>query len=230
MLVPYLDMVNHSSYNVNADVEKDVHDNWTLFATKRIKKGEQIFISYMEECSSIIFITYGFVDDSQPNPYEKVLFSAGDFRLHDRTDKLNDEIVDRIISTGVFNPNDLKLEALKVSLEFGCSWGMQKAAVLAVANSPADLNCSTFEDFIESNYQVALSDEIKNQANQILVKVLRSKIRKFNQSIDDLLTNCLNQEGNENLKKLLRVEISFLEKFLNDNPMMYTLVDLCDMC
>ena len=70
VLLPYLDMINHSSDNNNAelhliDPEKD--DAWfAIRATRPIKKGKEITISYGAsgvETSAGLLMNYGFVPD-----------------------------------------------------------------------------------------------------------------------------------------------------------------------
>lgn len=81
VLLPYLDMINHSD-NANAelhliDPEKD--DAWfAIRATRPIKKGKEITISYGAsgvETSAGILMNYGFVPDE--NKFDSLLLRKG---------------------------------------------------------------------------------------------------------------------------------------------------------
>ena len=82
VLLPYLDMINHSSDNANAelhliDPEKD--DAWfAIRATRPIKKGKEITISYGAsgvETSLGLLSNYGFVPDE--NKIDELFLSKG---------------------------------------------------------------------------------------------------------------------------------------------------------
>lgn len=82
LLLPYLDMINHSSDNANAelhliDPEKD--DAWfSIRAVRPIKKGKEIVISYGAsgvETSVGLLMNYGFVPDE--NKIDSLLLKKG---------------------------------------------------------------------------------------------------------------------------------------------------------
>lgn len=82
VLLPYLDMINHSSDNANAelhliDPEKD--EAWfAIRANRPIKKGKEISISYGAsgvESSLGLLMNYGFVPDD--NKIDKLLLRNG---------------------------------------------------------------------------------------------------------------------------------------------------------
>lgn len=82
VLLPYLDFINHSSDNYNAelhliDPEKD--DAWfAIRAVRPIKKGKEITISYGAsgvETSVGLLMNYGFVPDQ--NKFDAMLLRKG---------------------------------------------------------------------------------------------------------------------------------------------------------
>ena len=233
MLAPFIDMINHGTAAWNADVEKDYADNFVLYAVQDIKCGEEIRINYFQDSTSVIFITYGFIDDcgGLPNPSEKVQFEAKDF--HD-----DPNIYNRIISCSLFVPDEPKRNSLEISkVAGGCSWGMQKAAIIVSLDCIERLNLTSFDDIIEGNYD-SLPCGLKKQVNECLRKVVRRKIRHLFEAIQELDRTYLKADvykqkcieySTRMAKKICRIQIDFLENFLNEYQQLYTLIDAVDL-
>lgn len=58
MLVPFIDMVNHSNTKFNADVNQNHENKFELFLTENVKEGQEILINYNPESTSEILTTY----------------------------------------------------------------------------------------------------------------------------------------------------------------------------
>jgi len=220
LLCPYLDMVNHSTILVNADVEHDiVNQDWALYATKDIRIGEQIFISYGEDSTSNTFITYGFIDDSAKNPHEKVFFEPEDFSSYP-------QVQQRIIDVGLYDPEDPKDNLLSISSEIGCSWGLQRAAILAIIQEPSEAGIDSWDDFFSAPIRV--TGQQRKEANELLRKVLRKRVLKFRDLVKNLDENVMFQKGNDMIKTLYEVQSKFLVEFLEENEKLYVLMGSFD--
>lgn len=82
VLLPYLDLLNHSSDNFNAElhlIDPDKDDAWfAIRATRPIKKGKEISISYGAagvETSIGLLMNYGFVPSQ--NKFDAMLLRKG---------------------------------------------------------------------------------------------------------------------------------------------------------
>jgi len=65
-LVPFIDMVNHSSTNQNAEVSVE---KWCicLKSTRDIKESEEVFIQYTPGPNAAFFLKYGFIEAENPD-------------------------------------------------------------------------------------------------------------------------------------------------------------------
>lgn len=70
-LVPFIDMVNHSSTNHNAEVSVE---RWSicLKSTRDIKESEEVFIQYTPGPNAAFFLKYGFIETD--NPEDIIIF------------------------------------------------------------------------------------------------------------------------------------------------------------
>lgn len=97
VLVPLIDMANHKSTNFNAKlVIQDAHkdDAWfVLQATRNIRKGQEITISYGAADSVHLLVDYGFTPDDG-NPVDTYLLRkhAKDFTLNDWSTTLQEDL------------------------------------------------------------------------------------------------------------------------------------------
>ena len=74
VLIPYLDMCNHSP-NVATDYDVNV-DGCDIFATSDIEQDSEIFLHYGAHNNYVLLIEYGFVASS--NPHDCVIFTRED--------------------------------------------------------------------------------------------------------------------------------------------------------
>ena len=241
MLVPFIDMINHVNSNWNADIGIDINRNWVLTALRNIEPEEQVFINYNPEPTNIVFTTYGFIDDSRPNPAESITFSPNDFS--------NDpQVQQRLIDVGLFSENEpiRNAKSMCVTSRLGgedevpsCSWAMQKAAIIvSVDKSPNELGAKTYFDILENadhlNYQ-KISNYAKNERKfcKILVKTIKNKIQKLNDTIEDLKKNVFFQHGNDMAAKLCKVQAKYLVDYLDycekNDVRLYDLFDPLDL-
>ena len=236
ILCPYMDMVNHSSTLVNADVERDVvTDCWVLYAIKDIRMGEQIFISYGEDSTCNTFITYGFIDNSVRNPFEKVCFTDFDFSncLSQSTEQAEENGIivnpekarNHIINSGLYTPNDPKENLLYINHLQGCSWGMQRAVLLLLVNTPKQLgrkSTDNFEDYL--SWELKITSDMKYKANQLLRKIIRKKVIQLKNCVKNLESDqVLFQRGNEMIKILCEMQVEFLCGYLEEHEDLYLL-------
>ena len=175
LMCPMIDMVNHSTIYENANVRMNPDMQWELFCTKKINPGEQIYIEYNPDPSHAILYNYGFVDLScLPNKYEKVFFEMQDFVGTD---------AEKISFLKATKNTNLYFHAT-----VGCSRSLQKAAIVAVADSVSQLKKNFFKSSCERG-QALLFTKLKQKANRKIKAVFRSKLQNVLNSV--LKMSCL---------------------------------------
>jgi len=172
----------------------DIKENWVLFATKHIKTGEQIFISYNDDPTFNFFHTYGFVDESAgPNPDEEIIFQSCE--ITNKPEKL--QTIEEW-----YLPRDI----LCVSREDGATLELQKAAYVAV---------TTDEEYNSDQTTFFLNGEISKLKGfeQDLIDRVNKKITDMICDRRDALEDKLllpDYQTNEMTRTLYRIQSEFL--------------------
>jgi len=208
ILCPYIDMVNHSTQFENADVEMDIKENWVLFATKHIKTGEQIFISYDPEPSDHYLLDYGFIDLTNKgliNPHEIVCFTVFEFTRPSQTKhrELMKELT--IAKQLVDRGSNCYID------EYRCTYYMQLAAIIScLSDKQLSEMPSNFDDFVTP---FELIDAIEKKLQQVVQNRIDRMVKAM--SVDK-------EKHHDLAKTLYRVHYSFLKKFQEEHPVMFT--------
>jgi hypothetical protein len=138
VLVPLIDMANHKSTNFNARlVLQDAHrdDAWfVLEATRNIRPGQEITISYGAADSVRLLVHYGFIPDDG-NPVDSYMLRkyGKDFALADWSTTLQDdlEVMEMLGDEPAMDQED---EILRMVLQFRIQL---KRSYAAAANTDA---------------------------------------------------------------------------------------------
>ena len=138
---------------------------WELFCTKTVENGEQIYIEYNPDASDSILYNYGFVDLScLPNKYEKLFFETSEF-VGENQEKLQ-------------FLKDTKNTKLHFHASHGCSRSLQKAAIVAVAESVQQLKKNFLVNEKGDKYDdIVLYTLLKQKANRKIKSVFRAKLK-----------------------------------------------------
>lgn len=232
-LVPYIDFVNHTnSQRANCNVELDQNNNWCLYAVNNIPAGQEVLLNYNPEPTSSILLTYGFVEKPLANQHEKIIFLPEEIAS-------SPEKYARLERVGLASSVDNKgydVNQLYVSHLAGCSWGLQKAALISGLSCPEEVSfrCQTFQDIYDGNYNF-IPEKIKERTNSFLRKILVNKIRSLESrargielDLQNMLESDLKESSQNTLNLILdfyQVQIIFLQNFVSDNDSFYSLYD-----
>jgi len=195
MLAPYIDMINHCPALENCDVEFDAFGYFRVYATKNIKPGEQIFLSYDPEETGTIMRNYGFVDTYNKNPHERIFFNASDFTTD--TEKLD------IILEEYQLDSDM-IKRLHISRDLGITVELQKTALIAVL-SDNELKHKIYEDYLDGSSEPPQGRQDK--ANELIKNVIYKKLKYYQDRLEK-------SELCSMLKQLARVQVDFIQEFL----------------
>ena len=73
-LVPMADMFNHASIDVNIEIRMDENQNCYVYSLRDIQPNEPLCLSYGDPTNpSHLFATYGFLDESSPATFCKIM-------------------------------------------------------------------------------------------------------------------------------------------------------------
>lgn len=227
ILMPYIDMVNHANddKDVNVDVDLDVDDNWIIFSTRFIKKGQQLFLNYDPFSSAETLLCHGFIDTSRPNPNERISFSIPEIdannAIHSRLKNTNlDFVTSKDLPSGE-NP-------MFINFNSGCSFGLQKAALICSLDNSLELGskCQSWAD-VYWGYYSTIPKYIKEKTNEKLKEIILQKKKmllnkladiEFEiQQVKDNLCDIQENDGFYWLKILFKTQIKFIEEFLKSS-------------
>ncbi|KAL7463355.1 hypothetical protein ACHAXS_003729 [Conticribra weissflogii] len=83
VLVPMADMINHSTYT-NVDISYDDEGNCMVYTTTDVPAGSPLLMSYGDPTNpSALFAKYGFVDESSPASFCKIMNIQKNSELED---------------------------------------------------------------------------------------------------------------------------------------------------
>ncbi|KAF2075656.1 hypothetical protein CYY_003029 [Polysphondylium violaceum] len=114
LVPPYIDFINHNS-DPNTVIDFQEQSGMVvLTASKPIKKGEQLYLSYgtHQDCNSDFLIDYGFIDEESPKNCVNVLYEELYETIQDSDPKKNEKI---FILDKVFE-KEIRLKLFKGSL------------------------------------------------------------------------------------------------------------------
>ena len=179
----------------NCDVEFDAFGYFRVYATKTIKAGEQIFLSYDPEETGTIMRNYGFVDNFNKNPHERIFFDASDFTSD--AEKL-------AIILDEYQLDDDMIKRLHISRDLGITVELQKTALIAVL-SENELKHKMHEGYLEGSSEPP--QRRQDKANELIKNVIYKKLKYYQDRLE-------NSDLCSMLKDLTRVQIEFIQEFL----------------
>ena len=132
LLVPYVDIINHSSGSYNCEYYT-TEDEFIIHSNQAIKKHEEITISYGDAASTNCLYNYGFVDTIEENPFEEI---------HFRPEEIDENPLKyvRLEECGLYDSHEKQVLIGFSVTHLGCSVALQKAAIMVSIESPKDIN------------------------------------------------------------------------------------------
>ncbi|KAL0270489.1 UNVERIFIED_CONTAM: hypothetical protein PYX00_007886 [Menopon gallinae] len=197
-LAPFLDMFNHS---VDARTEMVINSKeelYTIKTLKKVKKCEQVFVSYGAHSNWDLLKEYGFILEN--NPHDFIIFTFEEvltlLRNRSKCDNLS-RLKFRFIKE-----NDLDINLKKYKDEF--SWNLN-ALLFVLATKDEDLSTMSAKSY-SNEFNQNEKDEIKGLA-EILMESKRNELTSTLKEMESI-SHCSN--GFSFAKELIKMYINFL--------------------
>ena len=201
LLLPGIDYFNTNLHHTNAR-QVITEQDFRVFATEDIKKGDQIYLKYWKELkpNELLIVTYGFCDETNPNSLH--IFDIGNYFIKKFESIPNGETKSKLHEAlKKFNLFGFQFIRLNLDPEFKVLQPEFLQLLRAFQLSINQLESRKNLEFI--------THEIENKALKEGIEIIKEKLKLYSTTIEqdeNLLKNLTNENSNKKCAIIVRKE------------------------